>query len=162
MTELKREANDLLHSIGRQEKYRIPTSENVKNKMEGKMKGKEREIRIEESRYYLGKDNVVYVTIIGEVDKKIANRYREAGAKMINMIEGTANVLVDINKAGKLSPEARGVFKELTENENARKIAIFGLHPVARVIASFFMGTTKKKDMRFFKTKEEALAWLKE
>jgi len=29
-------------------------------------------------------------------------------------------------------------------------------------MASFFMGASKKKDMRFFKTKEEALAWLKE
>ena len=32
MIELKRLVNDLLHSIGRQGKYRISTSENVKNK----------------------------------------------------------------------------------------------------------------------------------
>ena len=126
------------------------------------MEEKEREIWVGESRYYLGEDNIVYVTIVGEVDEKIANKHREAGAKTINMIEGTVDVLIDINKAGKLSPEARKVFRELSENEKAGKIAIFGLHPVARVIASFFMGTTKKKDMRFLKTKEEALAWLKE
>jgi hypothetical protein len=54
------------------------------------------------------------------------------------------------------------VWKEIIENERTDRIAIFGLHPVARVIASFIMGVTKKKEMRFFKTKEEALRWLKE
>ena len=48
------------------------------------------------------------------------------------------------------------------EDEKLVKIAIFGLNPVARVIASFIMGVAKKKDQRFFKTKEEALAWLKQ
>jgi len=126
------------------------------------MEDKELEIRIGESTYRLGKDNIAYVTIIGEADEKTANRHREAGVKIMNMIEGTVNVLVDVNKAGKLSSEARGVFRELTENERSGKIAIFGLHPVARVIASFVMGASKKKDQRFFKTREEALTWLKE
>ncbi len=36
MIELKWEVNDLLHSVGRQEKYRVPTWENVKNKKKGK------------------------------------------------------------------------------------------------------------------------------
>jgi PAS domain S-box-containing protein len=35
MIELKREVNDLLQSMGRQEKYEIPTSENVENKKGG-------------------------------------------------------------------------------------------------------------------------------
>ena len=35
MIELKREVNDLLHSMGRQEKYKIPTSENIENKKGG-------------------------------------------------------------------------------------------------------------------------------
>jgi hypothetical protein len=30
-----------------------------------------------------------------------------------------------------------------------------------RVLASFFMGLSKNKNMRFFKAKEEALAWFK-
>ena len=50
----------------------------------------------------------------------------------------------------------------MLENEKIGKVALFGLHPVARVIAAFIMGITRKKDMRFFKSKEEALAWLKE
>ena len=34
------------------------------------------------------------------------------------------------------------------------------MHPVARVLASFVMTITKKNEIDFFKTKEEALAWL--
>ena len=52
--------------------------------------------------------------------------------------------------------------QEMFENEQNEKIALFGIHPVARVIASFVMGATKKKDIRFFKSREEAFLWLKE
>ena len=72
------------------------------------------------------------------------------------------NVFIDLNKAGKGSPEARKIWKKLTENEKTGRVAFFGLHPVARVLASFTMGVSKNKDMRFFKTREEALEWLKE
>jgi len=71
-------------------------------------------------------------------------------------------MLLDINKAGQVSSGARKIGKETFEDEKVGKVAFVGLHPVARVIASFVMGVTRKKDMRFFKTKEEALAWLKE
>jgi len=126
------------------------------------MKEKEREIWVGKSRYYFGEDNIIHVTVVGEVDDNIAIEHRDTCMKFVNMIAGTANVLVDNTRAGKISPEARKVFRGLTENEKTGKVAIFGLHPVARVIAAFFMGATKKKDMRFFNTKEEALAWLKE
>jgi hypothetical protein len=126
------------------------------------MTEKEREVRIGESRLYLGEDNIGHVILIGEVDEKAANRYMDAALKMMNMAEGAVNFLVDVNKTGKLSTEARGVFKEMSEHEKTGKVAVFGMHPVAKVLASFVMGVSKNKDMRIFKTEEEALAWLKE
>jgi hypothetical protein len=54
------------------------------------------------------------------------------------------------------------IFREAAEKVFKGKMAYFGMHPVARVIASFMMGVTRKQNMRFFKTREEALAWLKE
>ena len=126
------------------------------------MENKDREIWVGKNRLYLGEDNIVYVTNVGEVDEKMAIACGEAFLKLINMVEGKVNALGDLNKAGKQSPEARKIWKELSENKKFGKIAIIGMHPVARVLASFVIGTTKKKDMRFFKTKEEALAWLKE
>ena len=126
------------------------------------MEEKEREIQIGENRFYLGEDNIIYATIVGEQDAKIATLFNKATLKLMNMVEGKVNVLTDNNRAGKTSPEARKIFQELLKHEKYGKLAIFGLHPVSRVLASFFMGFSKKKDMRFFKTREEALTWLKE
>jgi len=82
--------------------------------------------------------------------------------KLASMIDGKVNFLIDVNKAGKNSPEARSIWTKTTENENTNKVAIYGLSPVARVLASFVIGVTKKKDIRFFITKEDALNWINE
>ena len=134
---------------------------NVKKK-EREMEEKDRDIWIGESRLYLGEDNILYGTVVGEQTEKMPIALKEAIDKMKNMVEGRVNVLVDLNKAGQLSSGARKIGRETLEDEKVGKVALFGLHPVARVIASFVMGVTRKQNMRFFKTKEQALAWLKE
>ncbi len=126
------------------------------------MQNKDREIWVGKNRLYLSKDNITYFFMVGEHDEKIASACGEAFLKLINIVEGKVNALGDLNKARKQSPEARKIWKELSEHEKVGKLALIGMHPVARVLASFVMGRTKKKDMRFFKTKEEALAWFKE
>ena len=122
----------------------------------------EREIWVGESRFYLGEDNILYVAVVGEQNERTATEMRKVANKLQNMVEGKVNFLIDLNKAGTPSSGARRIIKEMHEDEKLAKIAIFGLNPVARVIASFIMGVAKKKDQRFFKTKEEALAWLKQ
>ncbi len=122
-----------------------------------------REIWVGKNRIYLGGDNIIYITNVGEIDEKMAISIIEAVVKLTNQVEGTVHTLTDLKKAGKTSPRARKVFQELTDQEGTQgKIAFFGVHPVARVIGTFFMGISKKKDMRFFKSKEEALAWINE
>jgi hypothetical protein len=122
----------------------------------------EREIWVGKNRLYLSEDNVLNVINIGVIDEKVAIAIKEAAQKLTNIVEGKVHTLTDLNKAGEASPKARKIFKKLAEHGEQGKNAIFGIHPVARVLASFFMGITRKKDMRFFKTKEEALKWLKE
>ena len=122
----------------------------------------ERESWVGENRLYLDEDNVLCVTNVGEIDEKIAIEIKEAVLKLMNMVEGKVHTLTDLNKAGKSTSQARKVFQELAEHEKQGKNAFYGMHLVARVLASFFMGISKKKDMRFFKTKEEARAWLRE
>jgi len=126
------------------------------------MEEKEREIWVGENRIYLGEDNMLSLTILGEVDEEIEIGINEACLKLMNMVEGRVNTLIDLNKAGKTSLGARKRQVEISGHEKTGKVALFGLHPVARVVASFFMGISQKKDVRFFKTREEALAWLKE
>ena len=122
----------------------------------------EREIWVGESRFYLGEDNILYETVVGEQTERMATEMRKVTEKLQNIVDGKVNVLIDLNEAGTPSSGARKIGQEAFENEKVGKIALFGLHPVARVIASFVMGVTRKKDIRFFKTKEKALTWLKE
>ncbi len=122
----------------------------------------DREIWIGENRLFLGEDNILDIINVGVTDEKTAIAMKEAVLKLMNMVEGKVHTLTDLTKAGKTTPEARKVFQKLSEHEKQGKNAFFGMHPVARVIASFFIGSSKKEEMRFFNTKEEALAWLKE
>jgi len=122
----------------------------------------EREVWVGENRMYLGEDNIIYETLVGEQDEKTVLAIYEASNRLTNMAEGKVSILVDLNKAGQTSSGARKKAQEMLDDEIFGKLALFGLHPVARVVASFFMGISRKKDMRFFKTKKEALAWLKE
>jgi len=123
---------------------------------------KDREIWVGENRLYLGEDGILYETLVGEQDEKIVRALHEASIILRNMTGGKVNCLVDLNKAGKVSSEARKIGQEMLEDERIGKVALFGLHPVARVLAAFVLGITRKKDTHFFKTKEEALAWLKQ
>lgn len=127
------------------------------------MKENRREIRVGENRIYLGEDDMFYLTIVGEIDEEIAsgfiNALEEIGSKFNKK---KRNLFIDNNKAGKISSKARKIFHKLDNWETTGKVAIFGLHPVARVIAFFYIGISKNKNMRFFNNKEDALAWLKE
>jgi len=121
------------------------------------MEKKEREIYVGKNRFYLGEDNIIYITIVTNTDEGMAVKAKEAVLYFFSIVEGKLKSLIDLNKAGKPSSVARKIIKEIFENEKNGKIAMFGIHPVAKVMASFVMGITQKRDMRFFKTKGEAL-----
>lgn len=123
---------------------------------------KNQEIKIGENRLYLDENDILHVTLIGEVDEKTAIKLNEAHFKYMDMVNGKINCLVDLNNAGRQSVKVRRKGKEFLEDERVGKVALFGLHPVARVIASFVMGVTKKSDMRIFKSEKDALDWLNE
>lgn len=123
----------------------------------------EKEIWVGEHRLYLGEDNINYITPFGGyMDEKRAIEASQASLRLMNMVQGKVNCLIDLNKAGQQSSGARKIWKEWSENEKTGKVALCGLHLVARVMAPFVIGVTRKRDIRFFKTREEALAWLKE
>lgn len=136
-----------------------------KEKMEEKQieiqQSGEREFLIGGDRISYGDDDIVYAVSVGDCNGEKATACVEAMHTIIT-IKGKIKILVDFNTCGKHTPEARKIWDTLNDLEAVLKIALFGLHPVARVAASFVIGVTGKKNMRFFKTPEEALAWLKE
>ena len=54
---------------------------------------KDREIWVGKSRIYPGGDNILCLTIFGEVDEEIEIGINEACVKLMNMIEGKVKVL---------------------------------------------------------------------
>ena len=123
---------------------------------------KGKEIRLGESKYCLSDDNIIQVSEVGKVDNNKAIIIKELAHKFIRMSTEKVSILVDLNRTGKPSADARKNFHEINEHEKVNKVAFFGMHPVAKVIASFLIGISQKKDIRFFKTREDALVWLKE
>ncbi|MFA5419450.1 MAG: STAS/SEC14 domain-containing protein [Bacteroidales bacterium] len=120
----------------------------------------ETEFMFEGNRSTIINGNTIYVIAYGEHTTEIAVIHRKICEMLATHIQGKVNYLIDLNKCGKNSPEARNIWKEMSEYENTLKVATYGLNPVARVIASFVIGTYKNSNLRFFKTKEEALDWL--
>jgi len=126
------------------------------------MEEKDRGIWVADNRLYLDEDNILHVIRVGVVDKEAAIEIASSALKLVELVDGKVKILTDLNRAGSSSSEARKVYQEMLEHEKFDRLALCGLHPVARVIASFTMGVTKKRTVRFFATKAEALAWLKD
>ena len=126
------------------------------------MEEKDRGIWVADNRLYLDEDNILHVIRVGVVDKEAAIEIASSALKLVELVDGKVKILTDLNRAGGSSSEARRVYQEMLEHVKLDRLALCGLHPVARVIASFTMGVTKKRTVRFFTTKAEALAWLKD
>lgn len=125
----------------------------------------ERSFQIRNTHYYLDDDDILHVVTKGDMDAEFAREAKEACYRLAYQVKDKIHYAIDLNNGGKQSTEARQTWKEMGEHERTGKVAIFGLHPVARVMASFVTGLLNKesrKKTRFFSTKEEALKWLKE
>ncbi len=127
-------------------------------------------VQISENGYCVGdhsvfvfpSENLIHGIIRGEQTPECARAIESLIVKLNETIKGKTSYLVDLNEAGKSSSEARKTWTRLSDEKNIHKVAMFGIHPVAMVLASFVTNISKKNEMQFSKTKEEALAWIKE
>ena len=122
----------------------------------------EKEYLVGSNRTALIEGNIIYVIAEGEQPKELAHLQEKINLELAALVNGKIKYLIDLNNCGKNSPEARVIWKKLSDDQNTEKVAVFGIHPVARVLASFVLGVSKKPKDRFFKTKESALVWLKD
>lgn len=120
----------------------------------------DREIWVNTNKISLIGENTIYVVAVGEQTTSFAFAQKQIFDKLAQKAGGKINFLINLNDAGKSSPEARKLWQQLCEAESTNKVALFGLHPVAKVLASFVMGRSKVKNLRFFSTEEEAMDWL--
>lgn len=123
----------------------------------------EKEIWIGINKILLIEENIIYVTAIGEQTTELAISYVESFLSLTSKLHGGIKYLIDLNKCGKNSPEARLIWEKIGGQKDTIKVALFGLNPVARVIASFVTGRISQNNkMLFFNTKEQAMNWLME
>jgi hypothetical protein len=107
----------------------------------------EKEIWNGENKSFLILENIIFVIAVGEQTDELAKAQKQTNLKLASHIKGKVNYLIDLNKCGKNSPEAREIWKEICEEDNTEKVGIFGLHPVAKVLASFVTRITKKDNL---------------
>jgi hypothetical protein len=119
----------------------------------------EREVWVGDNRFYLGHDNILYITANVNFTGKIIDDAKEASCRLMKYVDGKVNVLTDLQESVRLSGEIRR--NEYLENERLDRIAYFGLHPVSWLLAIIINGIKRKKNTRFFRTREEAITWLK-
>lgn len=120
----------------------------------------ENEFLIGENRAIINGENLVHIVAVGEQTDEMANLQKELLLRLVTLVPGKMNILVDLNKSGKNSPYAREMWNKMDAHEKINKVAVFGMTPVSRVIASFVLSFSKNSNQRFFKTKEEAMIWL--
>lgn len=121
----------------------------------------DKEMWIKENHLYLGDHSIIYDIAKGDTDEEIASGIKEGVLSLASLCRGTANLFVDLSNAGKPTPAARKIYLSITENVKIGKIALVGLNPVARVLASSLTTISGKRDLRFFKNKDDAITWLK-
>ena len=121
----------------------------------------DKEYLVKNNTVHFGEDNIVYVEAIGEQSDDVAMAHFQLSAQLNSKTTGKLKYLINLNGAGKNSPMARKMWQGISESDITDKVALYGIHPVAKVLASFVMGMTKRKNIRFFNSKKEATDWLK-
>jgi hypothetical protein len=114
-----------------------------------------------ENRITIMDHSIVYIEVIGEQTDEHARLILENLQMVMASMPGKIKQLVNLNQSGKSSLRSREVFKHLNDENISEKVAVFGIHPVARVLAMFVTGLTLQKNVRFFTNEEEALSWLR-
>ncbi|OGD67352.1 hypothetical protein A2442_01145 [Candidatus Campbellbacteria bacterium RIFOXYC2_FULL_35_25] len=105
-------------------------------------------------------ENIVYYILSTEVDEQEAILLNDIGGSYIN--SGQASyVLIGLQKqSSKFSSSARKIWVRFLQNENIKRVAMFGGNVVVRTLASFVIAATGKKNIKFFSEKDKALEWL--
>ncbi|MEZ5070446.1 MAG: STAS/SEC14 domain-containing protein [Bacteroidales bacterium] len=105
-------------------------------------------------------DGVLRIEAIGDMDDDKLDRIRAVYRDVFSLAGDAVRLLVDLNQTGHNPPEARRFWRSLSAHKSVEAIAMVGIHPVARVLATFVIGSLGLEKYRFFEREEDALDWL--
>jgi hypothetical protein len=108
-------------------------------------------------------EGILRIQYIGEI---IPEEYRQTAEQVMQMpAENLKRILVDISQTDTpmWNRETREMLAKSTPTPAGSKVAVIGASAAIRIISKAFVHIAKTQSQtRFFKTEEEALAWLKE
>jgi hypothetical protein len=118
--------------------------------------------KIGTSEIRLVEGNLVHVKAMGPASLQLALAHVKLYRQLSEEIGGSLRYAIDLNKAGKSTAEARKIWMGVSEDISTYKVALIGVHPVAKVLAGFFMCVTSNKKIQFFDSFDKAFKWLKD
>lgn len=104
-------------------------------------------------------DGMIVYRLTTSVDDTEAKRLDELGRVFLDRNEAD-HILIDIQKSSDFSSAARKRWVNFLQHPRIVKVAIFGGNIFIRTLATFVIGASKKKNIKFFETEEEARKWL--
>lgn len=115
---------------------------------------------------YDSENDALYVKILGVLETEDLN---EVIAQYQRILEGKPHrhILVDMTESSQfdasvMTRQLRNTYRDLMKLMKTDKTAIFGASPGLRMAAKIASAIIGKSDVtKFFKTKDEAIAWLK-
>lgn len=125
------------------------------------------ELETKEDKIWLGDDGIVRVKTERVMNEKIIERLVRSFQEITKELSIKPKILVDIS----VSPYAPGslfrkkvvmIIRDATKNPGFEKLAMWGGGVLQRVSVSFILTASRLKNIKYFKTEEEALKWLRE
>ena len=112
--------------------------------------------------YYDEENKVLVLRVIGEYTIEDAEETTKVMEKITDE-KGVQSFLADLTQTPpKLDKKVRQLMREQSERYNLGKMALVITNPAVRMIGKIVISTMGSGDSTgFFKTEEEALAWLK-
>ena len=111
--------------------------------------------------FYLGKNDIIYITLKEEVDKEAILKMRGTFLKLFLLANDKCNILAINKKNGTPPLNANKIFREVSEGEKIEKVAILNMEPGTKGLSSFMSRFYKNENLNYFDSREDAMMWLK-
>ncbi|MEZ5070549.1 MAG: STAS/SEC14 domain-containing protein [Bacteroidales bacterium] len=114
-----------------------------------------------ENEVFFRSSGIIHIILRGEQTAEIARSFQDNHELALAKFGGPIDYLIDMNQAGKVTPKARRMVKDLALSMDTGKVAVFGAHSLAKFYANLVLSSFGRDNSRFFPTKEQAEDWLK-
>lgn len=116
---------------------------------------------------YVDKDKIMHIKFYRIKDSAIQEEQAKYTVRESNKILDAypgkkMRAVIDVRESLKVFSRARKIYGTFLKDKRIGKVAFFGVNTVMKVVLSFIMAFSGKKNTKIFKTEEECLEWLKQ